>query len=155
MKFNKRQIVIGVAILVLLIGGIVVFGLRKSIGTSTQTSASQPTDTIMPTVDSSVIVQLTPQNGGKQINLSVDNMPNGTTTMEYEISYKATNREAPGIFSVLTLDSGERNWEKTFDVGTCSSGKCIYDQVDGPMKVRLKFSGNYGDKLFEKDFNIN
>ncbi len=142
----------GIGIVVLAIIVIGVWRIRKPRTISTHQSSTLPTQAVIPTVNPSVQVDLKAQNTGKQVELSIGGIPDGTQTIEYEISYNASNRESPGIYSVLTVDPGERNWSKTFDVGTCSSGKCIYDTVVGGMKVQLKFSGSYGEQIFEKEF---
>ncbi len=153
MKLQKQHMmaisVVAVLVAVIIIGILV---MRKPKTGSSQQSSVLPTQTVLPTVNPSVSVSLSPQNGGKQVTLSINGIPGGTKTIEYEISYNASNRESPGIYSILNTDPNEKTWSKTFDVGTCSSGVCIYDKVVGGMKVQLKFTGSYGEQIFEKEF---
>jgi hypothetical protein len=39
-------------------------------------------------------------------------------------------------------------------LGTCSSGTCRYHNILGPIKLNLKFTGSYGEKIYEKEFKI-
>lgn len=149
-KLHMMAIGIVVVLVILIIVGILVTGKPKI--ESLQQSSTLPTETVLPTVNPSVSVDLQPQNGGKQVTLSINGIPDGTQTIEYEISYNASNRQSPGIYSILSVNPNEKTWNKTFDVGTCSSGVCIYDKVVGNMKVQLKFTGSYGEQIFEKEF---
>jgi hypothetical protein len=39
-------------------------------------------------------------------------------------------------------------------LGTCSSGTCRYHNIVGDVKVFMKFTGDYGSKVFEKEFSL-
>lgn len=152
MKLNKRGALVlgGIIVVVLLFGG--VFLLRKG-STKTATSPEQPTEAVVPTIDNSVQVDLTSSSGGKEVVLAVKNIPQGTQTIDYELSYQTKQQGLQGVIGTITLNN-ESQYQKTITLGTCSSGKCVYHEVVGKIKLSLKFTGSYGEKIFEKDYEI-
>jgi len=113
-----------------------------------------PTEAIIPTVDSSVKVDLLPKVAGKEVALKIENIPSGTTTVEYSLSYDTIKQGLQGVIGTIQINDSEVSYDKQITLGTCSSGSCVYHEVKGAIKLSLKFSGNYGERLFEKDFNL-
>ena len=156
MKPKEKKIVIAAVILVgiLLIGAI---SLGKGKAKSSVTSSGDellPTSEILPTVDSSVLVGLTANKKKTEVTLSIKNMPSGTRTIEYELSYN-TEGDIPKGTAASPIDvTGRSDFEKIITLGTCSSGSCVIDKVVGKVKVSIKFEGSFGKKLFEKEFDI-
>lgn len=109
-------------------------------------------ENILPTVDTSVKVELSVE-GGKEAVLNLSGIPKGTESIDYELSYEEKTKGLQGVIGVITLDN-EDSYEKKVTLGTCSSGKCVYHEVMGKIKLTLKFSGSYGDKIFEKEYDI-
>jgi hypothetical protein len=124
-------------------------------------------DNILPTVDSSVKVNLVSTKKGEAV-LSIISAPNSTKSIEFEMSYLVVNEdtgEGGGTVSQGAIGKCyETNnvWEcgepsqsgRKIILGTCSSGVCRYHNITGPIKVSLKFSGNYGEKIFTKEYKI-
>lgn len=128
-----------------------------------------PTEAVIPTVDSSVKVEFKPLKKG-EVALTISNEPKGTKAIDFELSYKAQNNDV-GDEGEGTVEQGvigkcfktERFWqcgeEDTYGgrkivLGTCSSGTCRYHNILGPIKLNLKFTGSYGEKIYEKEFKI-
>lgn len=111
-----------------------------------------PKSEIIPTVDASVMVDLTSKNN-KEVILNINKIPSGTMSIEYELSYLAKGDLPKGVIGTISIDN-EDVIERKITLGTCSSGKCVYDQGVEKIKVSLKFSGDYGNRLFEKEFEI-
>jgi len=57
------------------------------------------------------------------------------------------------VIGTIALNS-ESEYLKKITLGTCSSGKCVYHEVVGKIKVSLKFTGSYGEKIFEKEYEL-
>ncbi len=152
MKLRKLQLVlIGITIVILfLIGVLIVRGMKPS---QKETQTLQPTETVIPTLDSSVKVDLTSSLGGKEVVLEIKDIPATTQTIDYELSYQTKQQGLQGVIGTITLDK-ESKYEKRITLGTCSSGKCVYHEVVGKVKLTLKFTGDYGDKIFEKEYEI-
>lgn len=148
------MVVVIVAVIVLAVGGYLMFGIKKQLPPP-KTNASQPLDEgeVLPTVDPSVKVALSSTNAKKEVMLKIDNIPGGTDSIEYELSYQEKTKGLQGAIGTIT-PSGEKTYEKKITLGTCSSGKCVYHEVVGSIKVTLKFTINGTQQLFEKDYDI-
>lgn len=155
MKNNKTMMIVAVAaVVVLLIGGYFVFASKKQTPAPKQnTTQALDEGEVLPTVDPSVKVDLTSTNGKKEVVLKVDNIPSGTDTIDYELSYQEKTKGLQGAIGTITTN-GEKTYEKKITLGTCSSGKCVYHDVVGAIKVTLKFSIGGAQQIFEKDYDI-
>lgn len=111
-----------------------------------------PKSEIIPTVDANVEVMLVSKSN-KEVVLTVNNIPSGTTSIEYELSYLAKGDLPKGVIGTIPIET-EENIERSITLGTCSSGKCVYDQGVESIKVSLKFVGDYGSRVFEKEFRV-
>lgn len=144
------MIVVSMA-LILLIGGYFYFFSKKTVQTTKEPEVT-PVEDIIPTVDSSVKVDLA-SSSKKEALLSIDNIPNDTVIIEYSLSYETKQQGLQGVIGTISLDN-EQKYEKKITLGTCSSGSCVYHEVLGSIKLSLKFTGDYGERLFEKDFTL-
>lgn len=148
----KNKAVIIIAVFVLLIGGF--FVINKNKGSSNQKTNLKPTpEELLPTVDTSVEVDLVPVTGQKEMLLKISSIPENTQTVDYELSYATAEQGLQGIIGTISI-TGDKNYEKQLTLGTCSSGKCVYHQVVGKIKLVLKFTGDYGERIFEKEYEI-
>lgn len=112
-----------------------------------------PESELIPTVDASVLVSLTAQNRKREVVLKIKGILNGTQQVEYELSYQTTNDIPKGVIGTIDIEN-EKEIERKITLGTCSAGKCVYDEGVERIKVYLKFSGDYGSQLFDKEFTI-
>ncbi len=148
---RKKMIIIGGVLLVLFIFvGYKLLSGRKAIVNNNE-QASQ-TDGVIPTIDSSVIVNLTPQTGNKEVILSIKNIPTNTKNLEYILSYETVEGGLQGFNS--TAEIAGRNFEKKITLGTCSSGTCVYQNIKDKIKLELIFKGSGEDKYFSKEYGI-
>ena len=148
----KNKAVIIIAVLVLLIVGF--FVINKNKGSSNQKTNLKPTpEEVLPTVDASVEVDLVPVTGKKEILLKISSIPKNTQTIDYELSYATAEQGLQGIIGTISI-TDDKNYEKQLTLGTCSSGKCVYHQVVGKIRLVLKFTGDYGERIFEKEYEI-
>lgn len=132
----------------------VVFVLNQRNTASKKVEVPLPTAELIPTIDSSVIVDLLPKVAGKEVVLKIENIPIFTQSIEYSLSYETKKQSMQGVIGTVNITKSETSYEKSILLGTCSSGRCVYHEVVGPIKLSLKFSGSYGEKIFEKDFNL-
>lgn len=150
---NQQNIIIGVvtAIIVVSLVGLVASNKKSNVKKS---SVELPQTEAIPTLDSSVQVQLTGKNRGRAVELSIDNIPDQTTSIEYSMSYQTKQQGLQGIIGTIEVKSGEKKRSVSRELGTCSSGTCIYHEVDGKIKLELKFSGVYGERIYDKEFEM-
>ncbi|KKQ02185.1 MAG: hypothetical protein US11_C0001G0144 [Candidatus Roizmanbacteria bacterium GW2011_GWA2_36_23] len=140
----------GIVALILLLAFLFVFRPKNEKQLSAEPS---PTSAVILTIDSSVVIDLISSGGGKEAILTISNIPDSTVSIDYELSYQTKQQGLQGVIGTITLDN-EKEYEKKLTLGTCSSGSCVYHQVEGMVRVSLKFTGNYGDKIFEKEYKI-
>lgn len=152
MKPDQKKLLLigGVVVLVLLTIYLLVAGKK---GNKPATSLEAPTEVVVPTVDSNVKVDLISSNR-KEATLIIRGIPSGTNSIEYVLSYGTVEGGLQGINSTITLANNEREFTKQITLGTCSSGTCVYHNIKGKIKVELKFNGNYGEKIYEKEYEI-
>ena len=150
MKLNKKSYIIGAVLLVLLTTVFFVFG-RKQAPKEIINETSE-IEELIPTIDSSVKVSLDSVAGSKELLLKVDNLPSNTKSVDYELSYQTAQQGLQGVIGTITNEKD--SFEKKLTLGTCSSGTCVYHQVVGKIKLTLKFTGGYGEKIFGKEYEI-
>lgn len=155
MQKNKQIMIVGVIVILVVVAG---FFLTRKSGMSNDI-AQQPQDVLpeeqaIPTVDASVQVELTADRLKREVTLSVTGIPSGTENIEYEMSYIADGNLPKGVIGAIEV-GGKTSIEKDgITLGTCSSGACVYDKGVKSVQVNLKFTGDYGAKVFEKEFEI-
>lgn len=147
-----KKISIGVAIVVLCIGGFVFMRARSNTTVTPPTQTEEQTD-VVPTVDSSTKVDVTTKPGGKEVEMSVVGLPNGTTSVDYELSYQTVAQGTQGVIGTVN-EFKKDGFTKDITLGTCSSGRCVYHELDGPLNIVVKFYGDYGEKVFENKFEL-
>jgi len=147
------MVLIGLALLIIA-GGISFFLLKgeKKQEAPQVGGALEEENNVLPSVDASVKVELSSENGREAV-LAVSGIPEGTESIDYELSYEEKTKGLQGVIGVMQV-SGKNEAEKKITLGTCSSGRCVYHDVTGKIKVSLKFSGSYGEKIFEKEYDI-
>ncbi len=161
MQTKQKKIVIALAVVVILILIGLFIRQRQSaqncFGGDCRPTPSQSSenneDQLIPTVDKNVKINLTKATSGKDVILSIGEIPQGTETIDYELSYETVKQGLQGVIGTIKTE-GKPSYEKQLTLGTCSSGTCVYHEVNGPIKLSLKFNGKYGGKIFEKDFSL-
>ena len=144
---------------VIIVGILVVVGVGVGIAMSQQKpkAAIQPSKKeelgAIPTVDASTTVTLSLLQGKREIVLKSAGIPNGTASVDYELSYDTKGQGKQGVIGTITTIAGG-TFEKQMTLGTCSSGRCVYHEVVGAIQVTLKFAGDYGEKLLTKEFTL-
>lgn len=144
---NKKTltVIVVIATLVLAGGGYYLFAGKSS----------KPADTA-PSVQEEVVQTVTPGELGLETTLRDDkkaikfviNKAKDISSVEYQISYaKEINGEQvpEGLIGQVDIKSTDEQIGINYrEFGTCSSGKCRYDQVVSPVKLTLKVTKNDG-----------
>lgn len=150
---NKKAVIASVVVVILVVVGIVLFTVSQNAAKKQQADEVLNNEEAIPTVDSSVQVSLKALSGKKDVELTVKGIPNGTESVQYELSYDAQGQGPQGAIGTAELH-GERTLSKKITLGTCSSGTCVYHTVVGGIKLSLLFEGGYGQKSFEKEYDL-
>lgn len=155
MRTRKRNPVVFfvVALIIVLIFAGGVFVLRS--GKNSQGSTATPSVTsFLPPADPNIKVDLKPINEGRIVILSLADIPGDTISIEYELTYVTENGLPKGVLGTTKLEPGQKSVEREITLGTCSSGKCVYDENVEKVTVTLKFNTSSGASRFQKEYNI-
>lgn len=152
----KQYLMIGIGVLIILlgVGGYIINRNRSQEKPKTQTTQESEEEKPLPTVDPSVKVSLKPLTSKSILMISVESVPDGTESIDYELSYNTVKQGFQGVIGTIEVEKGSDSAEKRVELGTCSSGACIYHDVDGPVSLSLKFVGSYGEQVYENEFNL-
>ena len=149
------MLVVGLIVVILVVSGIIV--TQKDNSTKDKSRADVlPEVELIPTVGPEVKVILKADAKKREATIQIAGIPNGTQSVEYELSYNALVEEESvpkGVIGTIEYD-GEDPITRKITLGTCSSGTCKYDEGVSHIKVTLKFQGDYGSQLFEGEFDI-
>ena len=155
---NKKVFLIIFGLVILGVVGFVAF---RALLPAKQNNVSAPSGSVLkqnegviPTVDSSVQVDLVKSSTSKDVTLKIQGIPTDTQAIDYELSYEEKTKGLQGAIGSISVTSNEKTFSKQITLGTCSSGKCVYHEVVGKIKVTLKFSGPYGEKAYENEYAI-
>lgn len=155
MKTKKYAVLSIIIFLSVIVGFFLIYPKQKKTISNNLLKNNHPSDElVIPTIDSSVKVELIPLTNKREVSLNVDEIPNSTESVDYELSYQTKEQGLQGVIGTITLNNIEKKFEKKITLGTCSSGRCVYHEVVSKIKLTLKFTGNYGEKIFEKEFEI-
>ncbi len=166
LKSKKNIFILTVIFLSFSILFILFFNNKKEVK---EINNNQQEELIIPTVNNNVKVSLEKIKNG-EIKVIVDNAPLRTKNIDFEISYLVKNTDieegdenelvSQGAMGICYLEDDK--WycgtgsgvDKKIVLGTCSSGVCRYHNIVGSIKLNLKFSGSYGTKIFEKEYQL-
>jgi len=154
---NKKMLM--VAAVVLLVFGVGFFLVRGNGSNKADEEANEevlPDIEVLPTVADTVKVKITSDAKKQEASLSVTGVPEGTESIEYELSYDADidgEKVPKGVIGTIEFD-GKEPVKRQITLGTCSSGTCKYDKGITSIKASLKFTGSYGGQLFEGEFEL-
>ncbi|GAB4219076.1 MAG: hypothetical protein Fur009_3390 [Candidatus Microgenomates bacterium] len=167
MKIDKKYLIFGFLIIIFLVLGL--FFVFKNKKPSTDQVNIEPTQEVIPTVSSSVKVDFKLIKKG-EATLIITNEPKNTSSIDFELSYQVVNNDVTeGGEGTVTQGAigkcykisdqwqcGESNngMGRRIILGTCSSGTCRYHNIVGSVQVTLKFSDDYGQKIFNKEYEL-
>jgi len=134
---NRKVIKFGVAVLIaiiLLSGGYYFFSSNKS--SKPSEVIPEPTKEIIPTIAPKDLgLTLMARSDKRAIKFEITNIKN-ITSLDYEISYVTKGNIPRGAIGHIEVKPTDKKIETNYiELGTCSSGKCKYDE--GVSKVSL------------------
>ena len=148
----KRTIITAVLLITVLAGGIAL--LMQSSKTVPEEDLVPTPTVILPTVTEDVVVEVIPENGNKAITLKISGIPDKTLSIEYELTYVTGDGLPRGVLGEIKLDENEKEIIRdNIVLGTCSSGKCVYDLGVEKIDLSLKFNGDTVS-VFQKSYNL-
>ncbi len=155
MKNKNTQVAVGILVALLVIGGLVMFGMKKSGTKETTDDSNLPQAEVIPMVDASTKVMLESGKAKGEVMLSIEGMPTGTTSFEYELAYNTKGDVQQGAIGTVMDVDGESSYEKTICLCSESSGTRRYHElIDDKITVSIKFDTASGPRKFEKEFEL-
>lgn len=97
-------------------------------------------------------ITLTPRADGKEVTLTIDNLTNASQA-EYELEYQAGSM-IQGVFGSIDFQKEELPVSKNLLFGSCSKGKCRYDENVTGGSLTLRFEGGDEPYVLKTDFNL-
>lgn len=169
MNFKKKYFFGGVIIFLLLLIFSIIFLFNKKPAKKETPSSEKSQEEVLPTIESSVKVDFQSIKKGEAV-LKVFNSPKKTDSIEFEISYFVKNNDVnegdeglieQGVIGKCyqekdfwSCGQGESSANRKIVFGTCSSGVCRYHNIVGQVNLTLKFTGSYGEKIFNKKYDL-
>jgi hypothetical protein len=149
---------IGIGLLVgLSIVGILIFVVMKILAPAekpvTEDTVPTPTEAL-PTVPDSVKVSLTAKNDNHVVLLGVVGLPDGTQSVEYELTYTTAAGLPRGVLGKIAVNGQSQVKRDDITLGTCSSGKCVFDQGVSAVSLTLKINSDKGSSVFSKSYSL-
>lgn len=105
--------------------------------------------------EESPFASLTPRADGREFHLLISNIPQGVENLEYELVYKVASGVTQGVPGTVKV-VGKSSIERDLLLGTCSSGKCRYDEgvENGTFAIRLRNSKGQLMAKMETQFHL-
>lgn len=99
---------------------------------------------------------LTPRADGRELHLVVSKLPKDASAMEYELVYTVESGITQGVPGNVKDIAGKTSVERDLLLGTCSSGKCRYDEGVEQGTFTIRFRDTKGKLVykFETGFNL-
>ena len=136
---NKKALLIGFSLLLLVVGGFLFLRRQKN-----DSPGPTPTPTPVALINQLPVkerpyVTLVPRADGREVTLTVfDNR--GAERVEYELEYQAGNL-IQGVFGRIDFTEEKPPVSKKLLFGSCSKGKCKYDENVSGGSLTLRFEG--------------
>lgn len=142
-------VIIAIVVLVLVAGGLFLYR---------QNSSNNSDESMDELVDTSNLPELTPEEIGMVVTVREDNRAlmfelkkaDDIEKVEYTIEYEATTDEGianQGIFGEMNIGVDGRTDTDFREFGTCSAGRCRYDDVTSDITINLKVTKKDGKEF--------
>ena len=114
-----------------------------------------PTPTVvLPTITDDIKIALTPLNSNRQVVLKITGIPQDIESIEYELTYLTGDGLPRGVLGQITIDGESEVERDDIVLGTCSSGRCVYDSGLESIDLSLKFNGRSGVSVYRKTYKL-
>jgi hypothetical protein len=149
-----KKIIIGAGLVVVVL--LIFAGLKlKSSVSQEESEVPTPSPTIvLPTISSNVSVELNPKDNNRAVTLVIKGIPSDVESVEYEITYLTGSKLPRGVLGKINTNGKDTITRDEIVLGTCSSGKCVYDTGVTSVDLSLKFNTASGASVFRKSYPL-
>ncbi|MBI2617064.1 hypothetical protein HYW55_02970 [Candidatus Gottesmanbacteria bacterium] len=149
-----KKIILGASIVGVIIVAILVGLWFKGASNIQEKKEGEPTPTVaFPTISDSITVELTNVSSGV-MRLRIVGIPSTVETVEYELTYITGAGLPRGVLGKITTNGETEIVRSDIVLGTCSSGKCVYDSGVTSIDLSLKFNSPTGVSVFHKTYQL-
>lgn len=148
-----KKVIITVIVILIIIAIIAFIKLRSGPVVENPEVAATPA-IALPTVSDSVKVDLLPKNDNKAVKLTVSGLSNNIESVEYELTYTTGGGLPRGVLGKISTKGASEISRDDIVLGTCSSGKCVYDPGVTSVDLSLKFNTPEGSSVFRKNYQL-
>lgn len=142
-------------ILIIIVIITVLWIFQKSTRTKEESSIIPTPTIVLPTISESVNVSLTAKNNNRTVVLKISNIPENTEIIEYELTYQTDSSLPRGVLGKITVAGDKEITRDDIVLGTCSSGKCVYDTGVKNVDLSLKFTSLDGQvSVFRNTYDL-
>ena len=149
----KKIILIIIAGVVLSLGVFFLF-TRKSVPKQ-EIPDEVPTPTVaLPTISDDVKVDVQFGSNNGSIVLTIGGFTPDIESIEYELTYLTGAGLPRGVLGKIILKGEKTVKRDDIVLGTCSSGKCVYDTGVKSVDLSLKFNASSSSQVFQKSYSL-
>lgn len=147
---KKILIVVGIIVLIIIL---IIFSLRIIISNKPETTELRPTPSVsLPTISDNISVDLTAKDQNRAVVLTIKGLTSDIESIEYELTYITGNALPRGVIGKIKLRGEKEIVRDDIVLGTCSSGRCVYDTGVTEVNLSLKFNSSSISKVFQKKY---
>lgn len=151
----SKKLIIGIIVITFLIVGGILLKLKLQPQNKEQEAEFNPSPTIvLPTVSENIIVDLIPAANKQAVILKIRGLTPDIESIEYELTYMTGAGLPRGVLGKIILQGEKEIMRSDIVLGTCSSGKCVYDTGVSKVDLSLKFNTNSGSSIYQKSYTL-
>lgn len=146
MEQKKIMLIVGIVLLLLFAGGgYFIFSQKTTVMPVEEKAVEEEEQVVIPTLTPENLgLTFVARNDGKAVKFLIGN-PAGIKSVDYEISYLAKGDIPRGAIGHVEVKASDSKIATNYiDLGTCSSGKCKYDEGVVSVKLVLKIDKDDG-----------
>lgn len=150
-----KKIIIGAIILLVVISSGVLIKTKILSTQKEEEKEIAPTPTIvLPTVSENIIVDLIAAPNKQSVTLKIKGLTPDIQSIEYELTYITGAGIPRGVLGKIVLNGEKEIVRDNIVLGTCSSGKCVYDTGVTNVNLSLKFNTSSGSSVYQKSYTL-
>lgn len=148
-----KKILPVIIIIIVIIFAILIF--QKTTRTKEESEIIPTPTIVLPTISDSVKISLAAKNNNRTVVLKVSNVPENTEKIEYELTYQTDSGLPRGVLGKISVSGENEIIRDDIVLGTCSSGKCVYDTGVKNVDLSLKFTSLEGNvSVFRNTYDL-
>lgn len=149
-----KKIIVGLVIILVVIG--IFWGIKNKFSKKIDVAEIIPTPSVvLPTISEDITVELTAKNNNRVVKLRIGGLTADIESIEYELTYLTGTGLPRGVLGKINLSGEKEIIRDDIVLGTCSSGRCVYDTGVTSVDLSLKFNSSSGiSSVFQKTYPL-